>query len=105
MTALPIIETLAGDKSRAHIPTNVIGITMVKFIWKTDLFFCRSASGDQQRCLSVSRVSAVRHRPRPSRNRRYAAYRSCFASRELAVHQLSFGFDKDTSSIPSTANA
>ena len=38
MTALPIIETLAGDVS-AYIPTNVISITDGQIFLQTDLFF------------------------------------------------------------------
>ena len=38
ITALPIIETLAGDIS-AYIPTNVISITDGQIFLETDLFF------------------------------------------------------------------
>lgn len=38
MTALPIIETLAGDVS-AYVPTNVISITDGQIFLETDLFF------------------------------------------------------------------
>ena len=38
MTALPIIETQAGDVS-AYIPTNVISITDGQIFLQTDLFF------------------------------------------------------------------
>ncbi len=37
MTALPIIETQAGDVA-AYIPTNVISIQMVKIFLETNLF-------------------------------------------------------------------
>ena len=54
MTALPIIETLAGDVS-AYIPTNVISITDGQIYLEKDLFF----SGQRPAVnvgLSVSRV-------------------------------------------------
>ena len=54
MTALPIIETLAGDVS-AYIPTNVISITDGQIYLENDLFF----SGQRPAVnvgLSVSRV-------------------------------------------------
>ena len=38
MTAIPIIETQAGDVS-AYIPTNVISITDGQIYLETDLFF------------------------------------------------------------------
>ena len=54
MTAIPIIETLAGDVS-AYIPTNVISITDGQIYLENDLFF----SGQRPAVnvgLSVSRV-------------------------------------------------
>ena len=54
MTALPIIETQAGDVS-AYIPTNVISITDGQIFLETDLFY----SGVRPAVnvgLSVSRV-------------------------------------------------
>ena len=54
LTALPIVETLAGDVS-AYIPTNVISITDGQIILSTELFF----SGIRPAVnvgLSVSRV-------------------------------------------------
>lgn len=57
MTALPIIETLAGDVS-AYIPTNVISITDGQIYLETDLFF----SGQRPAInvgLSVSRVGGA----------------------------------------------
>ncbi len=44
ITALPIIETQAGDVS-AYIPTNVISITDGQIFLESDLFFCRHAPG------------------------------------------------------------
>lgn len=44
MTALPIVETQAGDVS-AYIPTNIISITDGQIFLESDLFFFRSASG------------------------------------------------------------
>ena len=57
MTALPIIETQAGDVS-AYIPTNVISITDGQIFLETDLFF----SGIRPAVnvgLSVSRVGGA----------------------------------------------
>ena len=54
MTALPIIETQAGDIS-AYIPTNVISITSCHLFLETDLFFSRVRPAVNVR-LSVSRV-------------------------------------------------
>ncbi|MCL6561404.1 MAG: F0F1 ATP synthase subunit alpha [Firmicutes bacterium] len=57
LTALPIIETLAGDVS-AYIPTNVISITDGQIYLETDLFF----SGQRPAVnvgLSVSRVGSA----------------------------------------------
>ena len=57
ITALPIVETLAGDIS-AYIPTNVISITDGQIYLETDLFF----SGQRPAVnvgLSVSRVGGA----------------------------------------------
>lgn len=54
MTALPIVETQAGDVS-AYIPTNIISITDGQIYLESDLFF----SGQRPAInigLSVSRV-------------------------------------------------
>ena len=56
MTALPIIETLAGDIS-AYIPTNVISITDGQIFLESDLFFSRVLPAINAG-LSVSRVGA-----------------------------------------------
>jgi len=56
LTALPVIETLAGDIS-AYIPTNVISITDGQIFLESDLFF----SGQRPAInvgLSVSRVGS-----------------------------------------------
>ncbi len=55
LTALPVIETQAGDVS-AYIPTNVISITDGQIFLETDLFKLRCSPGRQRRTLSVSRV-------------------------------------------------
>ena len=62
LTALPIIETQAGDVS-AYIPTNVISITDGQIYLETDLFYqgIRPAISVG---LSVSRVSAAPRRSR-----------------------------------------
>ena len=54
LTALPIIETQAGDVS-AYIPTNVISITDGQLFLETELFH----SGDITPGISVSRVGGA----------------------------------------------
>ena len=78
LTALPIIETQAGDVS-AYIPTNVISITDGQIFLETDLF----NSGVRPAVnvgLSVSRVGFSR-RSRPSSR---SAPRSSLTSRSTA---------------------
>ena len=48
LTALPIIETQAGDVS-AYIPTNVISITDGQIFLESDLFYSGVRPGDQRR--------------------------------------------------------
>lgn len=57
MTALPIIETLAGDVS-AYIPTNVISITDGQIFLESDLFFAGMRPAVNVG-LSVSRVGSA----------------------------------------------
>lgn len=57
MTALPIIETLAGDVS-AYIPTNVISITDGQIYLENDLFFAGQRPAINVG-LSVSRVGGA----------------------------------------------
>ena len=57
MTALPIIETLAGDGS-AYIPTNVISITDGQIFLESDLFFAGMRPAVNVG-LSVSRVGSA----------------------------------------------
>ncbi|MGE4352459.1 MAG: F0F1 ATP synthase subunit alpha [Oscillospiraceae bacterium] len=57
MTALPIIETLAGDVS-AYIPTNVISITDGQIYLENDLFFAGQRPAVNVG-LSVSRVGGA----------------------------------------------
>ncbi|MCH8986201.1 MAG: F0F1 ATP synthase subunit alpha, partial [Acidobacteria bacterium] len=57
MTALPIIETKAGDVS-AFIPTNVISITDGQIFLETDLFFSGVRPAINS-CISVSRVGGA----------------------------------------------
>lgn len=57
ITALPIIETLAGDVS-AYIPTNVISITDGQIFLETDLFFAGQRPAVNVG-LSVSRVGGA----------------------------------------------
>jgi F-type H+-transporting ATPase subunit alpha len=57
LTALPIIETQAGDVS-AYIPTNVISITDGQIFLETDLFFAGQRPAVNSG-LSVSRVGGA----------------------------------------------
>lgn len=57
ITALPIVETLAGDIS-AYIPTNVISITDGQIFLETDLFFAGQRPAINTG-LSVSRVGGA----------------------------------------------
>ena len=54
LTALPIIETQAGDVS-AYIPTNVISITDGQIFLEADLFYSGVRPGDQRRYLRQPR--------------------------------------------------
>jgi F-type H+-transporting ATPase subunit alpha len=54
LTALPIIETQAGDVS-AYIPTNVISITDGQIYLETDLFYQGMRPGDFRRLVRVAR--------------------------------------------------
>ena len=54
LTALPIIETQAGDVS-AFVPTNVISITDGQIFLETSLVQCWYSSCDQRRYFSVPR--------------------------------------------------
>ena len=54
LTALPIIETQAGDVS-AYIPTNVISITDGQIFLETELFYQGVRPGDQRRPLGQPR--------------------------------------------------
>lgn len=71
MTALPIIETQAGDVS-AYIPTNVISITDGQIYLEPNLFF----SGQRPAVnvgLSVSRVGGLGPDQGHQKGRRHAA--------------------------------
>ena len=73
LTALPIIETQAGDVS-AYIPTNVISITDGQIYLEADLFYSGVRPGGQRRPLGLPR-----RRQRPDQGdeagRRHAAPR------------------------------
>ncbi len=58
ITALPIIETQAGDVS-AYIPTNVISITDGQIFLESDLFFNAGMRPAVNVGLSVSRVGGA----------------------------------------------
>ena len=62
MTALPIIETLAGDVS-AYIPTNVISITDGQIYLESELFSRRRIRPAVNAGLSVSRVGGAAQIP------------------------------------------
>jgi F-type H+-transporting ATPase subunit alpha len=53
LTALPIIETQAGDVS-AYIPTNVISITDGQIFLESGLFNCRYTTSHQRRYLCIA---------------------------------------------------
>merc|ERR1712045_497175 len=57
LTALPVIETQAGDVS-AYIPTNVISITDGQIFWETELFY-KGIRPAINVGLSVSRVGSA----------------------------------------------
>ena len=78
LTALPIIETQAGDVS-AYIPTNVISITDGQIVLDDGPLQLRSAP----RSTSASRCRASASRPRSRRCSRSAA-RSSSTSRSIA---------------------
>ena len=52
LTALPIIETQAGDVS-AYIPTNVISITDGQIYLETEMFNAGIPSGGQRRTFRI----------------------------------------------------
>jgi F-type H+-transporting ATPase subunit alpha len=91
MTALPIIETQAGDVS-AYIPTNVISITDGQIFLETDLFYqgIRPAISVG---LSVSRVGSAAQ-TRPSRRSPARTKLDLAQFRELAAF-AQFGSDLD----------
>lgn len=91
LTALPIIETLAGDVS-AYVPTNVISITDGQIYLESDLFFAGQRPAVNAG-LSVSRVGGdaqtdIMKRVQRGLRLELAAYR------ELAAFAL-FGSDLD----------
>jgi F-type H+-transporting ATPase subunit alpha len=91
LTALPIIETLAGDVS-AYVPTNVISITDGQIYLESDLFFAGQRPAVNAG-LSVSRVGGdaqtdIMKRVQKGLRLELAAYR------ELAAFAL-FGSDLD----------
>ena len=59
MTALPIVETQAGDVS-AYIPTNVISITDGQLFLESGLFFSGRVGGDAQTKSMKSSAGALR---------------------------------------------
>jgi F-type H+-transporting ATPase subunit alpha len=58
LTALPVIETQAGDVS-AYIPTNVISITDGQIFLEPDLFYAGHSPGSERRDFGQSRVGGA----------------------------------------------
>ena len=58
LTALPVIETQAGDVS-AYIPTNVISITDGQIFLESELFYPRHPPRGERRPVRVSRVGSA----------------------------------------------
>ncbi len=88
MTAIPIIETQAGDVS-AYIPTNVISITDGQIYLEKDLFF----SGQRPAInvgLSVSRVGGSAQTKAVKKERRHPAHRPGPVSGAGGVHPVQF---------------
>ena len=92
LTALPIIETQAGDVS-AYIPTNVISITDGQIFLETDLFF----SGVRP-AINVGISVSPRRRHRPDQGHEAGGRHACKLDlaqyRELAAF-AQFGSDLD----------
>ena len=92
LTALPIIETQAGDVS-AYIPTNVISITDGQIYLETDLFYSGVRPGHQRRHLGVAR-----RRQRPDQGHEAGRRHACASTwRSTASWQAfaQFGSDLD----------
>ncbi len=88
MTALPIIETQAGDVLR-YIPTNVISITDGQIYLQTDLFF----QGQRPAVnvgISVSRVGGSAQTKAYEVRCRYTAPRPCRLSRAAGIYAVRF---------------
>ena len=88
MTALPIIETQAGDVS-AYIPTNVISITDGQIYLQTDLFY----QGQRPAVdvgISVSRVGGSAQTKAVKSGFRYSAPRPCCIPRAQGVYPVRF---------------
>ena len=75
ITALPIIETQAGDVS-AYIPTNVISITDGQIFLESDLFFAGMRPAVNVG-LSVSRVGGAAQTKAMKKSCRKYPYRPC----------------------------
>ena len=92
MTALPIIETQAGDVS-AYIPTNVISITDGQIYLETDLFFAGYAAGRER---GPVRVPCGRRGPDQGHeeDRRHPANRPGPVPGAGGVHPVQLGFGR-----------
>jgi F-type H+-transporting ATPase subunit alpha len=98
LTALPIIETQAGDVS-AYIPTNVISITDGQIFLETDLFNAGQRPAVNVG-ISVSRVGGGADQG-DEEGRRHASARPRAVPRARGVRQFGSDLDKATSSSSS----
>lgn len=97
ITALPIIETLAGDIS-AYIPTNVISITDGQIFLETDLFY-KGVRPAINVGLSVSRVgSSAQTKPMKKVSGFLKLYLAQYRELE-AFAQFSSDLDQETKAI------
>ena len=104
LTALPIIETQAGDVS-AYIPTNVISITDGRSSSRATFF--SGASAPPSTSASRCRASAATRRPPHEGDRRRRFLRLTLAQyREMAAFaQFASDLDKASQDQPSAASA
>ena len=89
LTALPIIETQAGDVS-AYIPTNVISITDGQIFLETDLFYPGHPPGDQRRPFGQPRRLG-RADQGDEEGRRLDQAGACAVSRNGRLRPVRFG--------------
>jgi F-type H+-transporting ATPase subunit alpha len=90
LTALPIIETQAGDVS-AYIPTNVISITDGQIFLESALFY-RGIRPAVNAGLSVSRVGSAAQVKTMKKNCRFSEIRVSTISWNGCICSIWFGF-------------